>query len=118
MEIKRLFSDYDTDLIQNSPQRVFGVLSFFQGATGQRWFIFQIALFLNRCLLLWFTMTTTHIIDYAQYLFVKILLFKQLHCSPEEGHQLVSLSSCSHTSHNTLPEVTGEKKLLKYALKN
>jgi len=110
MEIKRVFSDYDTDFIQNSTQRVLGVLSFFQGAKGQRWFIFQIALFLNRCLLLWFTMTTTHVIDDMQYLFVRILI-KQLHCSLEEGHQPLSLPSCSHTGHNTLSEVTGRKAL-------
>lgn len=91
-----------------------GVLSVFQGAKGQSWFIFQIALFLSRCLLLWFTMTTAHVIDYMQYLFVRILLFKQLHSSLEEGHQPVSLPSGSHIGHNIPSDVTGRKTFLKY----
>lgn len=45
---------------------------------------------------------------------VRILLFKQLHCSLEEGHQPVSLPSCSHTGHNPLSGVTGRKMFLKY----
>lgn len=54
-------------------------------------------------------MTTTHVIDYMQYLFVRILLFKELDWSLEEGHQPVSLPSCSHTGHNTESEITGKK---------
>lgn len=67
------------------------------------------ALFLNRCWLLWFTMTTTHAVDYRQCLCVRLPLFKQLHCSLEEDHQPESLPACGHIGNVILSVIMGRE---------